>query len=504
MKSAFARWNGLHARLLMVAFVLLVAGGSAFAASKPNIIFFLADDLGYGDLGCYGQKLIQTPNIDRMAREGMRFTQFYAGATVCAPSRSVLMTGQHHGHTRVRGNAGRTNPIAQALRPGDPTVAKVLKEAGYATALCGKWGLGDEGAAEMGMPTKQGFDYFFGYLNQHHAHNYYPEFLIRNESRYLLRNVTHRTGEWYEEIGAGWADKAVDYSHDLIVEEAFKWIEANKDHPFFLYFAVTTPHANNEATRGVGNGQEVPDWGIYKDKDWTPPNKGQAAMITRMDRDVGRLMALLKRLRLEDNTLVTFSSDNGCHKEGGNDPEFFDANGPLRGMKRDLYEGGIRVPFIARWPGRIKAGVVNDHIAYFGDFMATACELTGAKLPPDRDSISFLPTLMGRNKEQGTHDYLYWEFYEQGGKQAVRMGDWKAVRFGYNESLPVEVYDLSKDIGEDHNIAKEHPEIVAKAQALMSEAHTDSPDWPLPQPKAASQPATEKSKSKSKGKAKKK
>ncbi len=477
MNMRIRGWAGLFTALA-AGVCLLHSPNLDGADAKPNIIFVLADDLGYGDLGCYGQKLIQTPNIDRMAREGMRFTQFYAGATVCAPSRSVLMTGQHHGHTRVRGNAGRTNPIAQSLRPGDVTVSKVLKEAGYAMALCGKWGLGDEGVAEVGMPTRQGCDFFFGYLNQHHAHNYYPEYLIRNESRFLLRNVLHRTGQSYEELGAGWASKAVDYSHDIIVNQALKWVEANHERPFFLYLAATVPHANNEGTRGTGNGQEVPDWGIYKDKDWTPPNKGQAAMITRLDRDMGRLFALLKKLKLDENTLVMFSSDNGHHKEGGNDPEFFDANGPLRGMKRDLYDGGIRVPFIARWPGRIKSGTVNDHVGYFG-------ELAGVPLPPDRDSISFLPTLLGQ-KEQQKHDYLYWEFYEQGGKQAVRMENWKAVRLGFDESLPVELYDLSKDIGEETNLAAMHPEVVQRARTLMREAHVDSPDWPVP----ASKPQT--------------
>jgi arylsulfatase A-like enzyme len=459
------------AALALAASCLLIAPATA-ATARPNLIFILADDLGYGDLGCYGQKLIQTPHLDRMAREGMRFTQFYAGATVCAPSRSVLMTGQHHGHTRVRGNAGRTNPLAQSLRPGDVTVASVLKDAGYATALCGKWGLGDEGVAEVGLPTRQGFDYFFGYLNQHHAHNYYPEHLIRNESRVPLNNVLLRKGESYEEMGAGWAEKAVDYSHDLIVADALQWIEANRSKPFFLYLAATLPHANNEATRGTGNGQEVPDWGIYKDKPWTPQNA-----------DVGRLLALLKKLKLEDNTVVMFSSDNGNHKEGGNDPEFFDANGPLRGMKRDLYEGGIRVPFIARWPGRIKAGTTSGHIGYFGDLMATACELAGAPLPPERDSLSFLPTLLGRPQEQSQHEHLYWEFYEQGGKQAVRFGNWKAVRPGFDESLPVELYDLAKDIGETTNLAAKQPAVVERARELMRTAHVPSPDWPKPQPR---------------------
>jgi arylsulfatase A-like enzyme len=474
--------------LVLGSWFLVPGSFTADAATRPNIIFVLADDLGYGDLGCYGQKLIQTPHLDRMAREGMRFTQFYAGATVCAPSRSVLMTGQHHGHTRVRGNAGRTNPIAQSLRPGDATVAKVLKEAGYATALCGKWGLGDEGVAEAGLPTRQGFDYFFGYLNQHHAHNFYPEFLIRNESRFLLRNVLFRKGESYEELGAGWAEKAVDYSHDLIVAEALKWIETNHERPFFLYLASTIPHANNEGTRGTGNGQEVPDWGIYKDKDWTPPNKGQAAMITRLDSEMGRLFDLLRRLKIDDRTLVLFSSDNGHHKEGGNDPEFFDANGPLRGMKRDLYEGGIRVPFIARWPGKIKAGTVSDHVGYFGDLMATACELAGAPLPPDRDSISFVPTLLGQADRQAQHDYLYWEFYERGGKQALRLGNWKAVRLGFNATLPIELYDLSKDIGEEHNLADKEPDVVDRLRQIMSEAHTPSSDWPTPQSQPAAKP----------------
>ena len=329
----------------LIALCLLVATSVVAAERKPNLIFILADDLGYGDLGCYGQKLIQTPHLDRMAAEGMRFTQFYAGSTVCAPSRSVLMTGLHTGHTRVRGNAGTVNPLAQSLRPGDMTVARALKAAGYATALIGKWGLGDEGEAAVGLPTRQGFDYFFGYANQHHAHNYYPDFLMRGEEQVKLRNKVapgSADNPVAKRFGVGYASEKVEYSHDLIAAEGLKWVEQNQDRPFFLYFALTTPHANNEANRDLKNGQEVPDFGIYADKDWSPQNKGQAAMISRMDRDIGRLFELLKKLKLEEHTLVMFSSDNGPHNEGGHTPELFQPSGPLRGMKRSLTDGGIR------------------------------------------------------------------------------------------------------------------------------------------------------------------
>ncbi|MFH1267016.1 MAG: arylsulfatase [Planctomycetota bacterium] len=442
-------------------------------ARKPNIIFVLADDLGYGDLGCFGQKLIRTPCLDRMADEGMRFTDFYAGSTVCAPSRCVLMTGRHLGHATVRGNADKER---QSLNDEDVTVAELLRGAGYATALIGKWGLGEH--ETPGMPTDQGFDYFFGYLNQHHAHNYYPEFLFRNKEKVPLRNVLRRNGQWYEEIGAGVADKKVDYSHDLVAEEALKFVDQNKDRPFFLYLALTIPHANNEATRLVGNGQEVPHYGIYADKDWSDPDKGQAAMITRMDGDVGRLLDRLKKHGIDQETIVLFSSDNGHHDEGGHDTDLFDPNGPLKGMKRDLYEGGIRVPTIARWPGRVAAGAKTDHVGYFGDLMATAADLAGVEPPEGLDSVSFLPTLVGQSDKQKQHDYLYWEFYEQGTKQAVRMGKWKAVRQPMLTGK-IELYDLSTDLGEENDIAGEHPDLVAKMVAMMAEAHVPSPRWPV-------------------------
>ena len=449
---------------------------SQAATGKPNVVLILADDLGYGDLGCYGQQLVQTPNLDRLATEGMRFTQFYAGSTVCAPSRSVLMTGKHMGHTRVRGNAPRNNIGIQALRKGDRTLAHVLKDAGYATALFGKWGLGEIGSE--GHPNAMGFDEFFGYLSQRHAHNYYPSFLIHNSTKYPLRNVA----EVEDEEGAGWARQKVDYSHDVIIEKAFQWVELNRVKPFFLYLAPTLPHANNEATRGVGNGQEVPDYGVYRDKSWPDPDKGQAAMISRLDRDIGRLLARLEEYDLDDNTLVIFSSDNGPHHEGNNNLKLFRPGGPLQGVKRSLYEGGIRVPFVARWPGRIKKGKISNHVGYFGDVFGTVCELTGQKQPAGLDSISFLAELRGSAK-QAKHDFLYWEFYEQGGRQAARFGNHKAIREPMFTGK-ISLYDLSKDLGETRDVAANHPDLVAKATRIMDKAHINDPAWVVQGPAA--------------------
>lgn len=449
---------------------LAVSPGAA-PSGKPNAVFILADDLGYGDLGCYGQKLIQTPNIDRLAIEGMKFTQFYAGSCVCAPSRCVLMTGQHTGHCWVRGNAGRENIFAQTLREEDKTIAEVFKAAGYATAMFGKWGLGEIGSS--GHPNQQGFDHFFGYLNQHHAHNYYTTFLVRNREPVALRNMP---AQGDPERGDGWAKTKVDYSHDLIFEEAMEWLAKNRSRPFFLYLPFTIPHANNEATRGVGDGQEVPDYGIYADKDWPRPDRGQAAMITRLDRDIGRLMAQLKEHGLDDRTLVFFSSDNGPHKEGGNNPDFFKASGPLRGIKRALYDGGIRVPFIARWPGQIKARSVSDHVGYFGDMFATVCDLTGQPIPSGLDSISFLPALRGQRLRQKRHEYLYWEFYEQGSRQAVRFGKWKAIRQPMRTG-EIELYDLTKDLGETNNLAGTRARIVTQAAKFLDQAHVPDAKW---------------------------
>jgi uncharacterized sulfatase len=438
-------------------------------------VFIMADDLGYGDLGCYGQKLIETPHLDRMAQEGILFRQFYAGCTVCAPSRSVLMTGQHMGHTFVRGNAGNDMSI-QTLRPDDLTVAELLKSAGYATALCGKWGLGDAVPGNTGLPNDQGFDFFYGYLNQVHAHNYYPEFLWRNKEQDRLRNKVIRVSRSYGGFVGGHASERVDYSHDLIVAEALKFIEQQQNRPFFLYLPLTIPHANNEGTRATGNGQEVPDYGIYAGRDWSDQDKGQAAMITRMDRDIGRLLEKLQDLGIDERTVVMFTSDNGPHDEGGHNTERFNPGGPLRGMKRDLYEGGIRVPMIVRWPGTTPDQTVSDHIGYFGDLMATAADLAGVDCPDGLDSISFAPMLRGDSAKQPTHEYLYWEFYERGGKQAVRAGKWKAIRMPMF-SGDVALYDLSKDLGEANDIADQHPETVKRLEAMMDEAHEPNPNW---------------------------
>ena len=465
---------------LLLAFLTLAF--SLRAADRPNVIFILADDLGYGELGCYGQRLIQTPNLDRMAAEGVRFTQFYAGATVCAPSRCVLMTGRHTGHATVRGNSGPKHAdgspsLAQTLHGEDFTIAAMLKKGGYSTALVGKWGLGEIGSG--GEPTRRGFDYFFGYLNQNHAHNYYPAFLTRNETAVPLRNEV--PGE--TPFDGGVAVKKLDYSPDLFAAEALKWIEEKKGAPFFLYLALTTPHANNEANRKLKNGQEVPELGAYAEKDWTEPNKGQAAMISRMDGDIGRILALLATLDLDKKTLVIFTSDNGPHKEGGNDPAFFNASGGLRGIKRDLYEGGIRVPFLARWPGTIAPGQVSKHVGYFGDVFATLADLTGEKPPANLDSISFAPTLLGQPEKQAKHEFLYWEFHEGGSKQAALLGaNWKAVRLSPGAKL--ELYDLATDPAESRDVAADRPEIADVIETYLRTARTDSPDWPMREPPA--------------------
>jgi len=479
-RREFLRMTGLAAASTAVSSLLPSCAGTEqivdssalkinLTADQPNIIFILADDLGYGDLGCYGQQKIATPNLDKMSAEGMRFTDHYAGSTVCAPSRCALMTGQHTGHCLIRGNA------QVPLRPSDFTVAELLKQAGYATGIIGKWGLGE--ADSTGIPNKQGFDYWFGYLNQRHAHNYYPDYLWRNQQKVPFKNVVEPVNP-----PGGVATERVEYSHDLFTEEALTFVERNKDKHFFLYLAYTIPHANNEAKALNRHGMEVPDYGIYADKDWPEPQKGHAAMITRMDSDIGKLLAKLKALGLDENTLVLFSSDNGPHREGENNPDFNDSNGPLRGIKRDLYEGGIRVPMIAHWPGRIKAGSLSNHISAFWDFLPTCAELIGVKSPEDIDGLSMVPTLLGRPAEQKEHEFLYWEFHEQGKKQAVRAGDWKGVRLNVakDPNGPIELYNLKDDIGEEHNVANRHPEIVARIEEYMKSARAPSEHWPLP------------------------
>ena len=403
-----------------------------------------------------------------MAAEGIRFTRHYAGSTVCAPSRCSLMTGLHTGHARVRGND------RILMKPEDVTVAELLRDAGYHTGMIGKWGVGHP--PPPGDPRQNGFDYFFGYLNMVHAHNYYPHFLMRNETEVPLKNVVPNPGK----NGQGVAIERIEYSHDLFADDAIDFLERNRNRTFFLYLPFTIPHANNEGQRATGDGMEVPDYGIYKDKTWPDPKKGHAAMITRMDRDIGRLFAKLKELGLDEKTIVLFSSDNGPHKEGGADPEFFNSSGPLRGYKRDLYEGGIRVPLIARWPGKINPGLVSDHVSAFWDFLPTACELANVTPPENIDGISMLPALLGQRKKQKKHDFLYWEFHERGGKQAVLIGDFKAVRLNLHKKpdAPLELYNLKNDIAEQNNIASKHPDIVAKMQTIFKTARTESPIRP--------------------------
>jgi arylsulfatase A-like enzyme len=436
-------------------------GAPAPGAERPNIVFILADDLGYGDLGCYGQARIKTPNIDRLAAQGKRFAHCYAGSTVCAPSRCSLMTGLHTGHGRVRGNA------LVPLRPEDVTVAEVLKGAGYATGIVGKWGLGEPGT--LGVPNRQGFDEWFGYLNQHHAHNYYPEYLWKNERKYRL--------EGNEEQGtSNIAIKKAQYAPDLFTREALAFLDRHRSEPFFLYLAYTLPHANNERGRAEGNGMEVPSDEPYSSEPWPQVEKNHAAMITRLDGDVGRVLRRLKDLGLEDDTIVFFSSDNGPHREGGADPAFFRSAGPLRGYKRALYDGGIRVPMIVRWPGRVEAGSVSGAVWAFWDVLPTLAELAGAPVPSGIDGITQVPTMLGRG-EQIPHEFLYWEFHEGGFKQAVRAGDWKAVRLGPGK--PLELYDLKNDVGEARDVAGEHPEVVAGIEAYLRTARTDSAEFPI-------------------------
>lgn len=435
----------------------LAASAAAIAraqtgARKPNILFILADDLGYGDVGCYGQKVIPTPNVDRLAAEGMRFTQAYAGDTVCAPSRCCLMTGMHTGHARIRGNA------RVPLQPSDTTVAKVLKQAGYRTGIIGKWGLGNP--YTPGIPNLQGFDEAFGFLDQQYAHSYYPQSLWDNTNEVIIgRNLGLRQ----------------EYSQDMFTERALSFLDRSKDNPFFLYLAYTTPHANDELGKDSGNGMEVPSDEPFTKMDWPQKEKNFAAMVHRLDSDIGKVMAQLKKVGADENTLVVFSSDNGPHKEGGHDPNFFHSGGPLRGIKRDMYEGGIRVPAIARWLGKIKPGQTSDQVWAFWDFLPTAAEVAGVAPPAGIDGISMLPAFLG--KPQKNHEYLYWEFHERGFKQAVRMGDWKGVRL--TTQSPLELYNLQSDLAEKNNIAAGHPDMVQKLQTIMKEARVDSKDFPI-------------------------
>lgn len=470
-------------------FVSLAVASAAVAdgTPRPNIIYIMTDDLGYGDLGCYGQKVVQTPNLDKMAAEGMRFTDHYAGHTVCRPSRLVLWTGQHVGHTGLTGNRARS------LTGMERTVAQRLKNAGYVTGGVGKWALGNvdlpSEVNNPGHPNNNGFDYWFGYLNQGNAHNFYPPFLWENRKQVVMPgNVLGDFPNGRERVSS----VKTTYSHDKMTDAALRFIKDNHKKPFLLHVHWTIPHANNEAGRVHGDGMEVPEYGQYGKRDWPNPEKGFAAMVTRMDGDVGRIFALLKKLGIDNETVVFFTSDNGPHQEGGHLHEFFDSNGPLTGYKRSMHDGGIRVPLVVRWPGQIKAGTVSAHPSAFWDFMPTACEI--AQLPKPIsftagakrgcDGISYLPTLKGSVSEQRKHEYLYWASQEGATSVGMRMGAWKLVNYrkpkkkvnaaGLQKNEAVDtveddwrLYDLGVDIGEKNDVSDAHPAIVQKMLALL-------------------------------------
>jgi arylsulfatase A len=446
--------------IVTLACVGILSSMPGAAATRPNIIYLLADDLGYGDLGSYGQQLIRTPRLDALAAAGMRFTQHYAGAPSCAPARCVLMTGLHTGHARLRANT------RLPLLPEDTTFPQLLQRAGYATGGVGKWGLGLEDST--GAPWQKGFDQFFGYLDQRHAHTYYPDHLWRNAQRVEIPE--NRDGA------------RVIYSHDLFVDEALDFIRQHSDRPFFFYGALTIPHAEmavpaDSLAEYEGRWPEPrPFAGSATYQPQTQPRAVRAAMITRLDRDVGRILDLLDELGIAERTLVIFTSDNGPITAGGQDPEFFNSTGGLHGLKFTLYEGGIRVPFIARWPNRIAPGGVSDFVSDFADMFPTFTELAGVTPPDDLDGVSILATLLGQRDERAQRQYHYWEAAPQ---QAIRVGDWKAYRPAPHR--PIELYHLGRDPGETRNLAEEHPEEIARLGRLMETVRIQSPDFPLPE-----------------------
>jgi len=452
---------------LALALVCVCSGPTPQAqAPKPNILLIQADDLGYGDLGAYGQAMFQTPNVDRLAKSGLRFISYYAGSTVCAPSRAALMTGLHTGHAWIRGNVA-----GNSLRDQDRTIASVLKDAGYRTALIGKWGLGE--SESPGRPDRKGFEYSFGYLSQTHAHRQFTDHLYRNGQRV--------------EVSPN------DYSNDLFTRETVSFIEKNDNRPFFIYLNYTVPHAelrvpDDSMTPFKGHFPEKPFVNAAADAKLTGPDEPSlgyrsqptphaafAAMVARMDRDVGRIVDLLRQRGLDQRTLVLFTSDNGPHQEGGGDPEFFKSSGGLKGIKRDMYEGGIRVPMIASWPGTIAAASTTTYAAAHWDLFPTFAEIAGAPVPSGLDGVSILSVLRGQT--QKPHEFMYWEFHERGFQQAVRMGNWKAVRLAKDK--PLELYNLADDPTEYTDVAAKHPDVVAKIEAYLKTARTESPNWPI-------------------------
>lgn len=466
--NSLVRWlcGGAVAIAIIFSFVFVSADCEAQDSQPekrpPNVIYILADDLGFGDLSCYGQQKFETPHIDSLARNGLRFTQHYSGSTVCAPSRCSLMTGLHTGHTAVRGNA-KVTPEGQEPMPADTfTVAHLMQKAGYRTGLFGKWGLGSPGS--VSEPLKMGFERFYGYNCQRIAHSYYPAFLWNDDKRELLfGNV---------------AEARKEYAPDLIQEQALEFIRENKDRRFFCYYAAIQPHADMVAPERYMEkyrgryGEETPHKGGHY-RPQPEPRAAFAGMVNVLDDYVGEIVAELDKLGIADNTLVVFTSDNGPHTEGGHDPKYFDSNGNLKGIKRDLYEGGMHVPMIASWPGTIEAGGTSDHISAFWDFLPTMAALTGQTLPNKTDGISMLPTLLGQS-DQSAHDYLYWEFPDRRGRIAIRKGKWKGVRYNaaINPNSPLELYDLSADPSEENDVAAAHPETVSEMRILLKDVRT--------------------------------
>jgi len=468
---------------------------------RPNIIYILVDDLGYGDVGAFGQTKIKTPQLDLLADEGMRFTEHYAGSTVCAPSRAALVTGKHTGNVQIRGNYELGTFLDEEefgqmpLHPGTETIGTMMQDAGYKTALIGKWGLGGPGS--YGTPNKQGFDYFFGYLDQKQAHNHYPSHLWLNEEIFPLENTwldVHQAlpeGTDLRDPKSYASFQRSDHAQTRLTDDALRYIKTNKDDPFFLYLAYAAPHAAlqvpDEELTQYSHFTETPtaDGGGYLPH--PKPRAARAGMISRIDSDIGKVIALLRELELDENTLVIFSSDNGPSFEGGADLDFFDSNGPLRGYKRDLYEGGIRMPTIAWWPGKVRAGSSSSQMTAIWDIMPTIADATGAIIPDGVDGISLLPTLLGSGSQK-THDHLYWEFHawSAGHSQAVRFNDgqhkWKAVRVYTQENRvnpPIELYDLASDLGEQKKVASQHPALVEKSLKLMKTSRSRSriDDW---------------------------
>ncbi len=468
-----------------LAAVSLSSAQQRTAANPPNIVFILADDLGYAELGAYGQKRIRTPRLDRLAAEGIRFTQFYAGSTVCAPSRSTFLTGVHTGHSYVRDNYGTGTHADDdekgqfPLPPDHPTLARALKARGYATAIVGKWGLGGPGTT--GVPNRQGFDFFFGYLDQRQAHNYYPTHLWKNEERFPLRNPwfsPHQKHEGDPNDPKGYEKyRGVDYSIDFMTREAVDWLRANASKPFFLYFAPTIPHLALQVPAAALKEYEgkFPETPYLGDRQYLPnrtPRATYAAMITYLDTQVGRILDTLKEIGADERTLVIFTSDNGAIPRIS-PAEFFESNKPLRGQKTDVYEGGIRVPMIARWPRQIKPGTTSGHVGANWDMWATFAELTGAAPPNPTDGISIVPTLLGRSGQR-QHESLYWENHARGGMQAVRMGRWKGVRNEITKrpNAPIELYDLETDLSESRDVFAAHPDGGKRIEALMKTSRT--------------------------------